>query len=698
MNFFLILIFIEEVNLQLTREKREELMDMLVQKMDFVNLGLYDSYIGDNIEYDIVEINNLIEKYGFPKEYNYFEDTGKTPIIKNQGSCGCCWAMASTTALSYRYYKIGIDVNLSPQELVSCYMKSCEGNNKLDSQLYLVKNGTVTEECMPFSSLKGEIEECPTSCKDGSDIKKRYYAKNSYIMNLDFITNYYDAVTLIMDQLINFGPVVTNILAYDDFHSFFDKKNCPNEVYTYNGWSQYSGGHSMVIVGYGFLNNKYYWLIQNSWDKGCDNGLVKIEFGQVDVELVSFSEPYIEDKNATQKRIDLTLHSFNYECNLKITTESSLDDWISPLSLRFENSEEKNVENYLRYICGVNSLYNDSKVLNCYYEYNTLKFVQGEYKLKDYESLGKENTFYIKDLMETIYIYGIYDIETITDYPLYFSEIGSRIIFQIKFLGLNDSLPSLFFYEQKKFIFLNCNIYNARISDFNLIYCDFGENELNFLKLISYSTIGFTNLCGLYYSNIKVIKLDKEKYPVFRIKNFLLSSNDIINNNLIRTMIITDIEGSISNFKNSTYSFEIIANIEKDNKNITTQMQCSFESPNRIKKNYIINCTILQNKYDEKNNYYILPLYYTKNALSPFEIIIDKPIKSIDIPFPTPNNDKNYDNKENNILVYRIITIALGLLTIILIIIIIKMCKRLKQKNSFISGQLLNKDEIELKD
>ena len=163
-------------------------------------------------------------------------------------------------------------------------------------------------------------------------------------------------------------------------------------------------------------------------------------------------------------------------------------------------------------------------------------------------------------------------------------------------------------------------------------------------------------------------------------------------------MIITDIEGSISNFKNSTYSFEIIANIEKDNKNITTQMQCSFESPNRIKKNYIINCTILQNKYDEKNNYYILPLYYTKNALSPFEIIIDKPIKSIDIPFPTPNNDKNYDNKENNILVYRIITIALGLLTIILIIIIIKMCKRLKQKNSFISGQLLNKDEIELKD
>ena len=38
-----------------------------------------------------------------------------TPIIKNQGYCGSCWSFASSTALSYRFHKKGINVDLSPQ-------------------------------------------------------------------------------------------------------------------------------------------------------------------------------------------------------------------------------------------------------------------------------------------------------------------------------------------------------------------------------------------------------------------------------------------------------------------------------------------------------------------------------------------------------------------------------------------------------
>ena len=129
-------------------------MNTLIKNINLINPELYASYLGANIKYDIIEINNLIKKYGFPKDYNYFKDTGKTPKIKNQGTCGCCWAISATTALSYRYYKIGIDIDFSLQELVSCYKKSCDGNNMIDTHLHLVKNRTVTEECLSFSSLK----------------------------------------------------------------------------------------------------------------------------------------------------------------------------------------------------------------------------------------------------------------------------------------------------------------------------------------------------------------------------------------------------------------------------------------------------------------------------------------------------------------------------------------------------------------
>ena len=58
------------------------------------------------------------------------------------------------------------------------------------------------------------------------------------------------------------------------------------------------GGHAIIVVGYGFLNGKFYWQIQNSWGPNvCDNGFIKIEFGQVNIEVVAFSEPYIEPNN-----------------------------------------------------------------------------------------------------------------------------------------------------------------------------------------------------------------------------------------------------------------------------------------------------------------------------------------------------------------------------------------------------------------
>jgi C1A family cysteine protease len=105
--------------------------------------------------------------------YDFFKETNCTPNIKDQEYCGSCWAFASTTALAYRYHKLGIDVDLSPQYLISCYLKDCSaGDYIINAQFALVTHGTVTEQCFPYSSGDGIIvDECPSECKNDEEFK-----------------------------------------------------------------------------------------------------------------------------------------------------------------------------------------------------------------------------------------------------------------------------------------------------------------------------------------------------------------------------------------------------------------------------------------------------------------------------------------------------------------------------------------------
>lgn len=127
-------------------------------------------------------------------------------IVKDEENCGSCWSFATTTALSYRFYKKGINVNLSPQYPLSCFHRQCDnGTSIIKAFLNLNKNGTVTEECFPYSPYNEiTIEECPYFCKDVSQFNK-YYSKNAYSTFYDFSEeNYHDIITIIIDQLINY--------------------------------------------------------------------------------------------------------------------------------------------------------------------------------------------------------------------------------------------------------------------------------------------------------------------------------------------------------------------------------------------------------------------------------------------------------------------------------------------------------------
>ena len=221
---FLLILLFSFIHSQMTEEKRQFLLKKVTKRIDSIKQfnkfsPLKNFYERGSISYDSNKIKKIIEENKFPESYNFIEKEMPTVHIKAQKNCGSYWAFSSSTALAYRFIKQGIDVNLSPQNLISCYIRDCdEGGYLMESQFYLVKYGTVTESCMPYTSGDGKVsDDCPSRCKNGEEFKK-YYAKNSYSTTIDYNKdNYYDIVTIIMDQLINYGLVVSGISCYEDF-------------------------------------------------------------------------------------------------------------------------------------------------------------------------------------------------------------------------------------------------------------------------------------------------------------------------------------------------------------------------------------------------------------------------------------------------------------------------------------------------
>ena len=204
-----------------------------------------------------------MEKYHLPLEYDFFNETEAQANVKNQGECGCCWSFSATSALAYRFHKNGIEVDLSAQDTVSCYQGNCEWNIIIDAQLNLVKNGTLTEQCFPYASRDGEtVPKCPSKCINESIEFKKYHSQNAYsIENFDQ-SNFNDIVLFVMDQIVTQGPVVGTLNVYSDFFKFGNNKTkCQNEIYKYDGISEYSGGHAVSITGYGLLDALFYIII-----------------------------------------------------------------------------------------------------------------------------------------------------------------------------------------------------------------------------------------------------------------------------------------------------------------------------------------------------------------------------------------------------------------------------------------------------
>ena len=617
--FLYLLIYFLNVHSQMTDKERKLLYQRYVNKMSFRQL-FETINVTDLINPSQFKIRELIERYKFPPTYDFFKDENITAKVKNQEACGCCWAFATTTALSYRFQKSGIDVDLSPQYLVSCLKKKCEGEYPINAEFFLVKNGTVTESCMPYSSNYGTVESCITKCNNYNENLKFYYSKNTYsLINNYNEENYYDIVTIIIDQLINFGPIVSVMDFYEDFYSLYGN-SCSKIIYRPKKNDEIIDTHAVVIVGYGYANNKYYWIVQNSWGKlFCDNGFVKVEFGQASVERIIFSEPYI-DNGLKAKSVNINLN-LEPDCKFKFKI-ASIEKPEDFFEMNFINVDFPNSTFY--YQCGFPSLKTQNEGI-CNYHYNYLKNTKGYYKLSDYKSLKKDNVFNLNfENFNNQFIYYNYDsiVKAFVN-DLYISGEKSFIVLRTYNYSQDNRLISNIYLNINSKEPLNCKSLDFMYYNYTYIYCNFTDKHINELNEKNNNlSLVYNVLCGKKKNmSVFVYKLDKSKFPVFIIKKITIQDKYLMYGSKIT--LIANIEGSVSQYKGNN-SFGAFINIKAKNISSVEFLHCDIPNSLKIEKNVEINCfTYYNNSIVYYDSVELLSYFYPKNNSCPFDIIDD---------------------------------------------------------------------------
>jgi len=194
-----------------------------------------------------------------------------TQAVYNQGSCGSCYAWASTTAYSYRlsiHTQGRFDVDPSPQSAMSC-TNGCNGGSASGVYAAQAKAGGFTAMwCNPYNFAAPSVTQCSAHCADGP----QFTLNDATVKSIAGPSK----VAEIKNEIATNGPAFCVIHASTGLQG-------------HKGWGIFSGqpqlrgasgDHAVVLVGYGTENGKDYWIIQNSWGPSWgENGFARIERG-----------------------------------------------------------------------------------------------------------------------------------------------------------------------------------------------------------------------------------------------------------------------------------------------------------------------------------------------------------------------------------------------------------------------------------
>ncbi|XP_072040187.1 cathepsin O-like [Amphiura filiformis] len=187
--------------------------------------------------------------------------------VRDQGSCGGCWAFSIVECMETQYaLKTGKLIELSPQQLIDCADTppdhGCGGGNLCATLEWLLDTNQtmVTEKKYPYKAKTG-------TCKHytSTDVKVVNYTCRGY----HDMTHQED---MMVSLLNHHGPlaVAVDATSWQDYIGGIIQHHC---------YDRYDN-HAVQIVGYDKTGPVPYYIVRNSWgSKFGLNGYLNIKIG-----------------------------------------------------------------------------------------------------------------------------------------------------------------------------------------------------------------------------------------------------------------------------------------------------------------------------------------------------------------------------------------------------------------------------------
>jgi cathepsin F len=201
-----------------------------------------------------------------------WRDKGVVSNVKDQGSCGSCWAFSTVANLEGLYaLEKGVVKTFSEQLLVDCDTEDsgCNGGLMELSFEWLKNNGGfMLEDDYPY---KGKKQTCQQDTSKFVDMKVTGFVK------LGESTEEFSPVDEdeIKEFLYETGPLAIALNATP-------LQLYMGGIFDVPSWLCGSSGinHAVTLVGYG-TDSKDYWIVKNSWGKSWgESGYFRIARGK----------------------------------------------------------------------------------------------------------------------------------------------------------------------------------------------------------------------------------------------------------------------------------------------------------------------------------------------------------------------------------------------------------------------------------
>jgi len=181
--------------------------------------------------------------------------TGVYTPVKDQGSCGSCWAFGTLGAMEAAYKKkYGTTLDLSEQYLVSCNTLGYGCDGGWFAFAMCKSPGAILESCFPYKAVDAPCSYCSNPT--------RYYLPSYGSVST--------TTSKIKQAIYTYGSVAAAVYVNSYFQAY--------KSGVFSGCGTGSVNHAIVLCGWD--DAKGAWLLKNSWGTGWGlSGFMWIKYG-----------------------------------------------------------------------------------------------------------------------------------------------------------------------------------------------------------------------------------------------------------------------------------------------------------------------------------------------------------------------------------------------------------------------------------